>query len=152
MTDQPDNGRLYAGVIPYVSVEGAKAAIELYKAAFGAVLHGDLFCDERGRVMNAVLEINAGMVMLMDRMDEHGSRKMSEPGHPFTMLLVTDQGKFWFDRAVAAGCTVVMPFEPQIWGDTYGRVVDPFGLEWAVNQPSAGSMGAADATTETAAV
>ena len=82
MTDQPDTGRLYAGVIPYVSVEGAKAAIEFYKAAFGAVLHGEVFCDERDRVMNAVLEVNGGMVMIMDRMDEHGSRRMSEPGHP----------------------------------------------------------------------
>ena len=152
MTDQPDNGRLYAGVIPYVSVEGAKTAIEFYKAAFGAVLHGEPFCDAQGRVMNAGLEINGGMVMLMDRMDEHGSRRMSEPGHPFTMQLVTDRGQFWFDRAVAAGCTVVMPFEPQMWGDTYGRVIDPYGLEWAVNQPSAESMAAAEAMAQKAPV
>ena len=82
MTDQPDTGRLYAGVIPYVSVEGAKAAIAFYKEAFGAIQHGEAVCDERGRVMNASLEINGGMVMIMDRMDEHGSRRMSEPGHP----------------------------------------------------------------------
>ena len=142
MTNQTDDQRLHAGVIPYVSIEGAKAAIEFYKAAFGAVLHGEAFCDAQGRVMNAGLEINGGMVMIMDRMEEHASRRMSEPGHPFTMQLVTDQGQFWFDRAVAAGCAVMMPFERQMWGHTYGRVIDPYGLEWAVNQPGAENMAA----------
>ena len=145
MTNQTDDQRLHAGVIPYVSIEGAKSAIEFYKTAFGAVQHGEAVCDDRGRVMNAGLEINGGMVMIMDHMPEMGSRKMSEPGNPFTMQLVTDQGQFWFDRAVAAGCTVTMPFALQFWGDTYGAVVDPFGLAWAFNQPGTESMPQAQA-------
>jgi PhnB protein len=60
------------------------------------------------------------------------------------MQIVTDKGRFWFDRAVAAGCTVTMPFAPQFWGDTYGRVKDPFGIDWAVNEPSAENMAKAE--------
>jgi PhnB protein len=140
MTDKPDFGRLYQGVIPYVAVEGATAAVEFYREAFGAVLHGDIARGEDGLVMNASLEINGGMVMIMDDMGEPGGHKASAGGHPFTMQVVTDKGRFWFDRAVAAGCAVTMPFAPQFWGDRYGRLKDPFGIDWAINEPSAESM------------
>lgn len=152
MTHQTDYQRLHAGVIPYVAIEGAMAAIAFYKKAFGAIQHGEAVCDDRGRVMNAGLEINGGMVMIMDHMAEMSSRKMSEPGNPFTMQLVTDQGQFWFDRAVAAGCTVTTPFAPQFWGDTYGAVMDPFGMAWAFNQPSAASLAQAEAMSGKAPV
>ncbi|MES2521638.1 MAG: VOC family protein [Gemmatimonadota bacterium] len=145
MSDTPDYGRLYQGVIPYIAVENAIAAIEFYRKAFGAKLHGEAMKDEQGVVMNATLEINGGIIMLMDHMDNMGSRKAVEGGHPFTMQIVTDNGQQWFDRAVDAGCTVTMPFAPQFWGDTYGRLLDPFGIEWAVNEPSAESMAQTEA-------
>jgi PhnB protein len=144
MSEKPDWGRLYNGVIPYVSVEGAAKAVEFYKAAFGAIQHGPATADEAGVVMNVEVEINGGMVMLMDHMPELGGRKASEPGHPFTMQIVTDKGQMWFDRAVSAGCTVTMPFAVQFWGDTYGRLIDPFGIEWAINEPSAENMARAE--------
>lgn len=34
---------------------------------------------------------------------------------------------------LAAGGTVVHPLEPQMWGDTYGQLVDKFGIQWHVN-------------------
>jgi uncharacterized glyoxalase superfamily protein PhnB len=141
---RPDWGRLYNGVIPYVAVDGAAKAVEFYKAAFGAVQHGPATADEAGVIMNVEIEIHGGMVMLMDNTATMGFRSSCEPGHPFTMQIVTDQGRFWFDRAVAAGCTVTMPFETQFWGDTYGRLIDPFGIEWAVNEPSAENMARAE--------
>ena len=44
----------------------------------------------------------------------------------------TDQ---WFDRAIAAGCTVAMPVQDMFWGDRYGQLRDPFGVLWAINGP-----------------
>ena len=35
-------------------------------------------------------------------------------------------------RAVAAGAEMTMPVTPMFWGDKYGKVVDPFGHQWAI--------------------
>ena len=50
--------------------------------------------------------------------------------------MVVSDGDFWWSRAVEAGCEVVMPFKLEFWGDRYGRLRDPFGIDWAINEPS----------------
>jgi PhnB protein len=61
------------------------------------------------------------------------------PGQPhgFNLTLVVDDGEAWWSRALAAGCTVVMPFERQFWGDRWGTLLDPFGLKWGIDEPAA---------------
>ncbi len=44
--------------------------------------------------------------------------------------------RLWWDRAIKAGCTERMPFAVAPWGDTYGQMVDPFGVTWAFNTPA----------------
>ena len=39
---------------------------------------------------------------------------------------------FLFNRAVEAGCEVLMPMEDAFWGDRFGKVKDPFGHCWAI--------------------
>jgi PhnB protein len=51
------------------------------------------------------------------------------------MQLVVEDGRRWWDGAVAAGCTIVEPYQRQFWGDDWGMLVDPFGIRWAVLQP-----------------
>jgi uncharacterized glyoxalase superfamily protein PhnB len=38
------------------------------------------------------------------------------------------------ERAVAAGARVSMPVQNMFWGGRYGKIVDPFGHEWGINQ------------------
>lgn len=139
MTGKPDLDRLMQGVIPYLAVDGAEQAVAFYQKAFGAIQHGDAVKDERGRVMNAVIEINGGAMMLMDLMPEIGTPEgLAATSQGATMQLVTRDGDFWWNRAVAAGCAVTQPFKLEFWGDRYGRLRDPFGLAWAINEPGAG--------------
>lgn len=44
----------------------------------------------------------------------------------------------WFD-ALAADGKVGMPLEKQVWGDTYGILMDKYGLEWmfSISAPAA---------------
>ena len=42
--------------------------------------------------------------------------------------------------ALAAGCTVVMPFERQFWGDRWGMLRDPFGIDWAIDEPATATV------------
>lgn len=37
-------------------------------------------------------------------------------------------------RAVAGGSRVIMPVQDMFWGARYGKIVDPFGHEWGINQ------------------
>ncbi len=139
MTEQPDFARLMQGVIPYLAIDGAERAAEFYSRAFGAIQHGDIAKDEQGRVMNLTLEINGGMLMLMDTFPEfcHGEGEAAT-SRGSTLQLVTREGDLWWTRAVEAGCEVTRPFVQEFWGDRYGRLRDPFGLAWAINEPGAG--------------
>ena len=35
---------------------------------------------------------------------------------------------------LARGATVLMPVQKMFWGARYGKIVDPFGHEWGINQ------------------
>lgn len=122
------------GVIPYIAVEGAVTAAEFYIKAFGAEEMGPrMAADDGKRMMHIHLIINGGSLMLSDAFPEYGQEL--QPSHSYTMTLVVADGQSWWDRAVAAGCTVKMPFKKAPWGDLYGALLDPFGVNWAVNQP-----------------
>lgn len=141
MNQRAEIDRLMLGVIPYVVIDDARAAITFYRDAFGAVEHGEAALDPDGRVMNATLEINGGMMMLMDPMGGSGCQASpAADGKGLTLQLVVADGDVWWTRAVEAGCTVTHPFQREFWGDRYGRVRDPFGLEWAVNEPGSAAQ------------
>lgn len=138
MTDTPDLARLMQGVIPYLAIDGAEKAAAFYVRAFGATIHSPAVKDDKGTVMNISVEINGGTLMLMDVMPEMGAEGMAATNQGMTLQLVTNEGQMWWDRAVAAGCSVLHPFQLEFWGDRYGRLRDPFGLDWAINEPGAG--------------
>jgi PhnB protein len=137
MPGHPDFDRLMQGVIPYLAIEECAKAIAFYEKAFGAITHGVVHKDEQGHVMNATLEINGGILMLMDARPDLGIPEMSKATNiGTTMQLVTPDGDLWWNRAVEAGCTVTHAFKTEFWGDRYGRLRDPFGLDWAINEPA----------------
>jgi uncharacterized glyoxalase superfamily protein PhnB len=120
------------GVVAYLAIDGATKAAEFYEKAFGAETAFAHPVDDQGRTMHIHLYINGSSVMLGDFYEEHGHAKVAPQG--FTMQLVVDDIHTWFDRAVAAGCEVVVPPQKMFWGDTWGQVRDPFGVAWAFNQ------------------
>lgn len=46
---------------------------------------------------------------------------------------VADSQPLWC-HAVKAGALPVIPLARQFWGELYGRLKDPFGLEWTIAQ------------------
>jgi PhnB protein len=132
-----------SGVIPYLAFSGRAAeALAFYERAFGAT--GTETMPDAGdpaRLMHGQTIINGGAVMLTDHMgaDAPGSSPLPS-GH---LQLVVTNGNAWWDRALAAGCTVVMPYERQFWGDEWGLLSDPFGVRWGIMQDgSVGEVGA----------
>ena len=137
MSDQTDTKHTTTapmkGVLPYIHVEGAIEAVKFYERAFGAKELSRTATDDGKRLMNCQIEINGGPMMLMDAMPEHGYP--FQPTHSFTLQLVVDDGQAWFDRAVAAGCTVLAPFQQMFWGDRWGAVIDPYQIRWGIDEP-----------------
>jgi len=121
---------LKGGIVPYLMLENAAGAIDFYKRAFGAEEIGSRARMEDGRLMNARVDLNGASLMLMDPMPEHGYPAV--PPQAFNLHLHVENADRTFDRAVEAGCTVLMPVALQFWGDRYGMVKDPFGVTWGL--------------------
>lgn len=127
------------GVAPHLTVDGAAAAIDFYRRAFGAEEVSRITGPDGKKVMHASVLINGGLVMLNDDFPEFADGKASTPtafgGSPVTIHLnLPDVDAVW-KQAVEAGATVTMPLEDQFWGDRYGQLTDPFGHLWSLATP-----------------
>jgi PhnB protein len=125
----------FNGVSPYLCVDGGVKAVEFYEKAFAAerVLYN---VTPDGKLMHASLAINGGTVMLSDDMRGGTGAWRAPRGTTSTVVhLETTNADPWWDRAVKAGCTIVMPLEDQFWGDRYGQLQDPFGHIWSIASP-----------------
>ena len=122
------------GAVAYVMVDGAMKAADFYRKAFDAELAAVYPPDDKGRTMHAHLYINGSSVMLSDPFPEHGCPLV--PPAAFSIMLPVSDVDVWYDRAVAAGCTAIMPPADMFWGDRYGQLKDPFGVTWAINGPA----------------
>jgi len=118
-------------ITPSIIVKDPDAAIALYKQAFGAE---EVMCLRApgGAVMHAEFKIGDSIIMLSGEWPDHGM-KAPAAGHNSGGLhiYVTDADKA-FQRAVDAGCEVVMPPVDMFWGDRYAKVKDPSGHVWGL--------------------
>jgi len=124
------------GVTPHLSLEDADSAIAFYKKAFAAEELGKHYHDDGKRLMHGHLRINGGSLMLNDIFAEFGMSRTPSPN--YVMHLQVDDADAWWNRAVDAGCEVVMPIGDQFWGDRYGQLSDPFGVRWSIGAPIKG--------------
>jgi PhnB protein len=131
MSDSATNPKTSIG--PMLSVRRGAKAIEFYKAAFGA---GELFRldDENGAVV-ARLSVGDAEFWVADESPEHQNfSPESLGGGTVRMVMIVDDPDAAFERAVAAGATVVWPVSNQ-YGWRLGRIVDPFGHHWEIGKP-----------------
>jgi PhnB protein len=122
----------YEKVIPYLTVDDGKGAIEFYKRAFGATERSSMPAPD-GRIAHAELEIGDGLVMLSDRFPQSAARTPKElGGTTVALFLYADDVDAVVQRAAEAGATVTMEPEDQFWGDRLGQVTDPYGNVWQI--------------------
>lgn len=119
-------------ITPYLIVENAEEAIELYKKAFGAELHS-LHKTSSGKIMNAQIKIGNSMLMLNDEWPDYGAVGPKKIGNTaVTIHLYVDDVDAVWNSATEAGFEVRMPLDNQPWGDRYGSLKDPYGHSWSV--------------------
>jgi PhnB protein len=125
---------------PYLTFDGnARQAMEFYRSVLGGELKISTF-GEFGNPDPAV----ADLVMHADLRSDRGYHLMASdtapgmtlnPGNNVTVSLSGDPGEgleeIW--NRLADGGEVQVPFEKQMWGDTFGQCRDRFGIQWMID-------------------
>jgi PhnB protein len=116
----------YRSVTPVLTVDDAAKAIEFYKKVFGA--EGDIMMPgPGGKIAHAELRIGDSMIMISDAFPQWGT-----PAAPSKLFMYVADCDAVAKKAIAAGAKETMPFANQFWGDRFGKVVDPWNIEWAL--------------------
>jgi PhnB protein len=120
-------------IAPMLSVRKGVRAIEFYQAAFGA---DELYrVDSEDGAVVAQLSVAGAEFWLADESPEHANfSPESLGGGSVRMVMIVEDPDAAFERAVAAGATVVWPVNNQ-HGWRLGRIVDPFGHHWEIGKP-----------------
>jgi PhnB protein len=123
----------YHSLTPYIICDGAAAALDYYKKAFGAE-ERMRFAGPGGKIMHAEITVAGSIIMLADEFPEMGAVSPKRlGGTPFGLCLYVPDCDKVFNQAVAAGGKAERPVVNQFYGDRSGTLVDPFGHKWTVS-------------------
>jgi PhnB protein len=115
----------YGTITPWVVTKDTRRLLEFIKQAFDAEELGRMEV-EGGAIGHAEARIGDSIIMMFD-----APFPVATPG--LLRLYVAD-GDAVFRRAVAAGATVVTRLTELAWGDRVGRVRDPLGNIWWIQE------------------
>jgi PhnB protein len=117
----------YPSLTPYLIVNDGAAAIEFYKAAFGATVREQMTTPE-GRVMHAEMLIGDSPMMLGENQDV--AVQATPVYAPVSLYAYVEDADAVFANAVAAGAKELAPVTQKYYGNREGGVTDPFGITW----------------------
>lgn len=118
----------YHTITTQLSIDGAAAAIDFYKKAFGTESIGDVSIDPSGKkVWHSALRIGDTIIFVNDVFPDMGGTASQSS----MWIYVTDCDAS-FKRAVDAGAKQGMPPMDMFWGDRMGQVTDPYGQKWTI--------------------
>ena len=122
----------YPQVTPYLSVDGAAAAVDFYTNVFGATERMRM-PGPNDTIGHCELQLGNSLIMLADEAPDIDFRSPKAlGGSPVTISVYVDDVDAVFERAVAAGAKPLRPVETQFYGDRSGQFEDPFGHRWSV--------------------
>lgn len=126
---------------PYLSFrDTAQEAMEFYRSVFGGELTSSTFAEyhasedpaEQDKIMHSMLKTDGGLVLMAS--DTPNAMDYA-PGNNYSVSLSgedeTELRGYW--DSLADGGTITMPLDKAPWGDSFGMVVDKFGVSWLVN-------------------
>jgi len=121
----------YHSVTPYLVMNGAAAAIDFYKKAFGAT---ELFrMDQGGKIGHAELKIGDSPIMLADEQPSMGYvGPQALGGTPVSLMIYVEDVDKIYKQAISSGGVELKPLQDQFYGDRSGTLKDPFGHVWTV--------------------
>jgi PhnB protein len=126
----------------YLNFRGtAREALELYRSVFGGELTVSSFDDfgmpvgegDGHLVMHGQLVVDGKPLIMAADVPSHMGYRPGE--NTFSVSLSGDDEATlsgWF-AGLSEGGTITQPLEKAPWGDSFGMLVDRFGVSWLVN-------------------
>ena len=128
----------------YINFEGkAEEALEFYKGVFGGEVYSDTFRkfasdampvpeQDLDKIMHGYLKGDNGIeLMASDAM----SRMPTPAGAQIQLSVSGDDDellKSYWDK-LSEGGQVTVPMDKAPWGDTFGMLVDKYGISWMID-------------------
>jgi len=126
---------------PYINFkDSTRSAMEFYQSVLGGELVINTFGDfqasqdpaDQDLVMHSQLETPSGFTLMCA---DTPSYMEYSPGASISVSLSGDDETelrgYW--DGLTDGATIVTPLEKAPWGDTFGMLVDKYGVNWLVN-------------------
>ncbi|MNL57020.1 hypothetical protein D3C87_1805530 [compost metagenome] len=125
---------------PYINFRSsAREALTFYQSIFGGDLTLSTYAEggmphdpaEAGKIMHGQLTANDMTLMISDA---PAGMPVADGSNISVSLSGDDEAAlrgYW--NGLVAGGKPVMPLEKAPWGDTFGMLVDKFGVSWMVN-------------------
>jgi PhnB protein len=125
----------YNTLQPYLIIRDCAAAIEFYKAAFGATERMRMNRPD-GRIGHAEIQMGDTCVMMADEHPEIGALSPTHyGGSPVSLHFYVEDCDARFQQAIAAGAKSVREPADQPYGDRNAGILDPFGYKWWIASP-----------------
>jgi uncharacterized glyoxalase superfamily protein PhnB len=115
----------YGAVTPWILSKDTARLIDFVTNAFDAVELARLESD--GVIGHAEVRVGDSIVMMFDVPDDW-------PATPAFLRVYVDDGDATFRRALDAGAAPVTDMTDLFWGDRVGRVRDPLGNIWWIQE------------------
>jgi PhnB protein len=131
----PADETVGTSILPQLSVRHGRAAIEFYKAAFGATeVYRVGGTDEAPDVVAQLSVGNASFWVSDESPPNANFSPESVGGGTVRLLLIVDDPDAAVEGAKAAGASEVYPVG-EAHGWRLGRIEDPFGHHWEIGKP-----------------
>jgi PhnB protein len=126
---------------PYLNFrDTARQAMDFYQSVFGGELTRSVFADipmpaepgEEDKILHSQLVTGNGLVLMAA--DVPNQMELSSGNNFSVSLSGEDEAElsgYW--EKLSDGGNVTMPLAKAPWGDTFGMLVDKFGVSWLVN-------------------
>ena len=124
--------------VPHLIVSDGPAALEFYKDVFDAELGDNMMSPEGNKLMHGEIVLDGQKFFVSDWFAPTDGGSLQSPeqlgGTCIRITAMVDNADAVMGKFVARGSTVLMPVQDMFWGARYGKVRDPYGHEWGINQ------------------
>jgi len=124
--------------IPHLIVSDGLAALDFYKEVFEAETGHNMMSPDGAKLMHGEIILDGHKLYVSDWFAPSDGGSLDSPerlgGTCVRITVNVDDADALVERAVASGSLVIMPVQDMFWGARYGKLKDPYGHEWGINQ------------------
>jgi PhnB protein len=124
--------------IPQLITSDGAGAMAFYKSAFGAEEVSRTMTPDGKKLVHGEMALDGHLFYVSDEFDQSQGGTCKSPhtlgGTGVRITILVDDADQVFRQAVTAGARALLPVQDMFWGGRYGKLIDPFGHEWGINQ------------------